>query len=156
MNGRQRMLRFLRGEPVDRLPLAPVMMMFCADHIGQPYGRYVKDFRVLAEAQMRTAEAYDLDIVSCMSDPAREAFDCGARVEFYEDQPAAIFESQALLADKKTLATLRTPDPLGQGRMHSAVQALALMRERVGGEKGVMGWVEGPWRKRRTCGASTP
>jgi MtaA/CmuA family methyltransferase len=79
-----------------------------------------------------------------MSDPAREASDCGARVEFYEDQPAAIVESEALLADKKTLASLEIPDPLGGGRMHSAVRALALMRERVGDEKAVMGWVEGP------------
>jgi MtaA/CmuA family methyltransferase len=118
--------------------------MFCADHIGVKYGRYVEDPAVLAEAQVRTAEAYDLDVVSNMSDPAREAVDCGAHVEFYDDQPAAIVESDALLADKTKLARLTIPDPLGGGRMHKAVQALEMMKRQVGDEKLVMGWVEGP------------
>jgi MtaA/CmuA family methyltransferase len=144
MNGRQRVLAFLQGQPIDRLPLMPVVMMFCADQIGVKYGRYVEDYRVLAEAQVRTAERFDFDLVSNMSDPAREAFDCGAHVEFYDDQPAAIVESDALLADKSKLARLSVPDPLGGGRMHSAVSALELMKSQVGQEKLLMGWVEGP------------
>ncbi|MBM3999673.1 MAG: hypothetical protein FJ297_09080 [Planctomycetes bacterium] len=144
MNGRERVEALFRHEPVDRLPLMPVVMMFCADQIGVPYGEYVRDHRVLAEAQVRTAERFDLDIVSIMSDPAREAADCGARVEFFPDQPAAIVESDALLADTTTLARLAMPDPLGGGRMHAAVQALDRMRSEVGREKCLMGWVEGP------------
>ena len=144
MNGRERVFGLLAGEPVDHLPLMPIPMMFCADHIGRKYGEYVKDYRVLAEAQVRTAEAYDYDVVSCMSDPTREAHDCGARIEFFEDQPAAIVESQALLADKTTLASLSMPDPLGGGRMHDAVRSLELERQMVGNERIVMGWVEGP------------
>lgn len=144
MNGRERVLAFLNGEAVDCLPLMPVVMMYCADQIGVKYGEYVKDHRVLAEAQIATAAALDLDIVSNMSDPAREAADCGAHVEFYEDQPAAIIESDALLADKKTLASLTLPDPNGGGRMHEAIRAVELMKQRVGNERAVMGWVEGP------------
>jgi MtaA/CmuA family methyltransferase len=104
----------------------------------------MNDYRVLAEAQMRTAERFDFDLVSIMSDPAREAFDCGAHVEFYDDQPAAIVESDALLVDKTKLARLAIPNPLGGGRMHSAILALELMRSQVGREKLLMGWVEGP------------
>ncbi len=144
MNGRERVLAFFSGKRVDRLPLMPVVMMYCADKIGVKYGEYVNDHRVLAKAQIETAAALDLDIVSNMSDPAREAADCGARVEFYEDQPAAIIESEALLTDKLVLASLNLPDPVGGGRMHEAVRALELMKERVGNEKAVMGWVEGP------------
>ena len=120
MRSQERVLQFLEGKPVDRLPLMPVVMMFCADHIGVKYGEYVRDHRVLAEAQIRTAEAYDFDVVSNMSDPAREAADCGARIEYYDDQPAAIVESEARLADKTELSRLQTPDPLGSGRMHEA------------------------------------
>lgn len=144
MNGRERVVAYLEGKPVDRLPLMPVVMMFCADRIGVKYGEYVRDFRVQAEAQMRTADEFDFDLVSNMSDPAREAADCGAHIEFYPDQPAAIVEDDALLADPTRLARLKAPDPLGGGRMHAAVQALALMKERVGDRKAIMGWVEGP------------
>ena len=144
MNGRQRVLAFLNDQPVDHLPLMPVVMMFCADQIGVKYGQYVKDHKTLAEAQIRTAQAFDFDIVSNMSDPAREAADCGAHVQFYDDQPAAIIESDALLADKSALSRLAIPDPLGGGRMHEAIKALELMKLRAGDDKAIMGWVEGP------------
>ena len=104
----------------------------------------MRNHQTLAEAQSRTAEDYDFDIVSNMSDPAREAADIGAQIEYYEDQPAAIIESEALLADKSVLASLETPDPLGGGRMHEAIKALEVMSRRVGDQKAVMGWVEGP------------
>jgi uroporphyrinogen-III decarboxylase len=63
MNGRERVLAFLNDDPIDRLPLMPVVMMYCADQIGVKYGEYVKDYRVLAEAQIKTAETLDLDII---------------------------------------------------------------------------------------------
>ena len=78
MNGRQRILAKIEQRPVDRLPLMPITMMFAADHAGVPYGQYATDYQVLAQAQMQTAQAYDFDYVSSISDPAREAADCGA------------------------------------------------------------------------------
>jgi MtaA/CmuA family methyltransferase len=121
----------------------PITMMFAADHAGVPYGRYVKDFRVLVEAQLAVAEAYDIDHVSCISDPAREVADCGGAVCFFDDQPPAIDETRALLGDKAALARLKVPDPLGGGRMHDRVRAAALFKEKAGGRL-VEGWVEGP------------
>ncbi|HID23131.1 MAG TPA: hypothetical protein EYP14_12115, partial [Planctomycetaceae bacterium] len=144
MNGRERVAGLLRGEPVDSLPLMPITMLFAAHHAGVPYGRYAADHRVLVDAQLRTAEDFDFDYVSCISDPAREAADCGAVVHYPDDQPPAIDESQALLADKSKLSSLKVPDPLGGGRMFDRVQAAAAFRERVGGEKLIEGWIEGP------------
>ena len=144
MNGRERILARLEGRPTGRLPLMPITMMFAASEIGARYYDYVTDHRVLAEAQMRTAEKFGFDYVSVISDPAREAADLGATVEFYPDQPPAIIESRALLADKSTLANLRPPDPLGGGRMHDRVQGVALLKQRAGGSLMVEGWVEGP------------
>ncbi len=144
MNGRERVLAIMDHRPEERIPLMPITMMFAADQIGVPYGRFVGDYRLLAEAQLRTAERFDLDQVSCISDPAREAADLGANVRFFDDQPPAMDESQALLADKKVLARLEFPDPLGGGRMHDRVKAAALLAEKAAGEKIVEGWIEGP------------
>jgi len=144
MNGRERILAHLDGQPVDHLPLMPITMMFAADLAGVRYRDYVTDHRVLVETQLRVAEEFDFDYVSCISDPAREAADCGAAVEFFDDQPPAIVESQARLADKTELARLGIPDPLGGGRMTDRVRAAAWFRERAGGQKLIEGWVEGP------------
>jgi MtaA/CmuA family methyltransferase len=144
MNSRERVLNHLAGQPVDHLPLMPITMMFAADLIGARYRDYCTDCRVLAEAQIRTAEQFGFDYVNTMSDPAREAADCGAPVEYFEDTPVALAEDRALLADKTILARLRLPDPLGGGRMHNGVKAVALLKERVGRDKIVEGWIEGP------------
>ena len=79
MNGRERVLAMLGGREPDRLPLMPITMMFAADQTGARYRDYARDYRVLAEAQAATAEKFDLDYVSAISDPAREASDLGRR-----------------------------------------------------------------------------
>lgn len=144
MNGRERILALLEGRPVDRLPFMPITMMFACDQIGAKYRDYCADYRVLVEGQIRTAEKFGLDYVNTMSDPAREAADCGAKVEFFDNQPVAIVEDQALLADKTKLARLKVPDPLGGGRMHNGIKALALYKQKVGGQLMIEGWIEGP------------
>lgn len=121
----------------------PITMMFACDQIGARYRDYCTDYRVLVEGQLRTAEAFGFDYVNTMSDPACEAADCGAAVEYFENQPFAIIEEQALLADKTRLASLKIPDPLGGGRMHNLIKALNLLKERVGDQMIVEGWVEG-------------
>jgi len=144
MTGRQRLLAHLRGEAVDCLPQMPITMMFSADRIGVPYGKYALDHRLLVEGQIGVAEQFDFDYVSCISDPAREAADCGAKIQHFDDQPPAIDEQNALLSDKSLLAKLEVPDPTGGGRMHDRVRAAALFRERVGDDKLIEGWIEGP------------
>lgn len=144
MNGYERITAMLAGRPVDHLPLMPITMMFAGDQLGVPYRLYVSDYDVLVEAQIRTAEKFGFDYVSCISDPTREAADCGARIQWFDNQPPAIDENNALLADKKVLVGLKSPDPLAGGRMYDRVQAAAVFRQRVGGQYLIEGWIEGP------------
>ena len=132
------------GRRPDRLPFMPIIMMFASDHSGVRYYDYATNHRVLAQAQLAVAEAYDIDHVSCISDPAREAADCGAQVRFFESAPPCIDESCSLLAEKKELLSLREPDPAGGGWMHDRINAASLLRALVGRSRLVEGWVEGP------------
>ena len=146
MNGRERVLAMMEGRPTDRLPLMPITMMFAGDQIAARYGDYTRDYRVMVEAQLRTAEKFDFDYVSGISDPAREAADCGAHIEYFDNQPPAINENDARLADKTELARLKTPDPLGGGR--GGEKSCSGDRERAGGgspcRQGVDGRVDRP------------
>ena len=132
------------GEP-DRLPLMPITMMFAAGLIGVKYRDYARDHRVLAEAQLRTAETFGFDYVSAISDPAREASDLGAAIEWFDDQPPAILESQALLAEKSRLVALAPPrsgDRSAHARPRGSRAPAA--PKRAGSDLLVEGWVEGP------------
>ena len=144
MNGSERILAMLDGRPVDSLPFMPITMMFAADHDGIKYLEYATDCRAQAAAQLRVAEDYDIDYVSVISDPACEAADCGAQVKFFPNQPPAIDEANALLAEKGRLSCLKAPAPADGRRMNNRLKALALLKERAGNDKLVEGWVEGP------------
>jgi MtaA/CmuA family methyltransferase len=144
MTSRERVIAQVQDQPIDHLPLMPITMMFAGDHAGIKYGEYCRDFNQLVEAQLRTAEAFGFDFVSCISDPAREAADCGASIQYFEDQPPAIIEENARLSDKTELSRLKIPDPLGGGRMTDRVQAAALFKKRSAGRLLIEGWVEGP------------
>jgi MtaA/CmuA family methyltransferase len=145
MNGYERVLATLERRQPDTLAFMPITMMFAADQIGVPYGRYVTDYSVLVEAQLATARKFDADHVSCISDPAREAADCGAAVHFFDEQPPTVDEANALLLDKSRLKTLSIPDPTKPGsRMNDRVQGVKLFAEKVKGELFIEGWVEGP------------
>ncbi|MFB3906261.1 MAG: uroporphyrinogen decarboxylase family protein [Acidobacteriota bacterium] len=144
MNGRERVLATLEGKQTDRLACMPITMMFAADQIGVKYGSYATDFRVLAEAQIKTAECFGFDYVSAISDPAREAADFGAKVLYPEDQPPALIEDDALLAEKSTLLSLKPLDPRTGRRMTDRLEAVALLRQKTGNSLCVEGWVEGP------------
>lgn len=129
---------------MDRLPLMPITMQLAADLIKVKYRDYSTNFRLLAEGQVMVAEMFEFDYVNTMSDPGREAADCGAVIEAFENSPAAMVEEQALLADKADLLKLKVPNPLGGGRMNNGIKAVAHLKELIGKEKIVEGWIEGP------------
>jgi hypothetical protein len=51
MNSRERVLPFLAGQAVDRLPCMPLTKMFASDYIGTKYLDYTTDFRVAVRAR---------------------------------------------------------------------------------------------------------
>lgn len=144
MNSRERVLAMLEGRPVDSLPALPITMMFAADQIGVKYLEYATNYRLLADAQIAVAERFDIDHVSVISDPGCEASALGAVLKLFPDQPPAIDEEHALLEDKTKLGSLQVPDPAAAERMRNRAEGVRLLKERVGKDKLVEGWIEGP------------
>lgn len=144
MNGRERILAQMEGRPIDRLPLMPITMMYAGDTAGVRYGDYARHHERLVESQLKTAETFGFDYVSAISDPAREASDLGGVIEWFDDQPPAINETLALLADKQAFAKFPSPETVLGERMKDRVSAVRALRAAVGNEKAVEGWVEGP------------
>ena len=144
MTGKERIEKTLRGEPTDSLPLIPITMMIASAAIGEPYRRYVLDAKVHALGQIEFAARHDIDHVSAISCPTTEAADLGASIIYYDNQPPAIDEEHALLAQKERLPALKTIDPGSGPRMAKRLEVIRLLKEGVGAEKIVEGWIEGP------------
>jgi uroporphyrinogen decarboxylase len=137
----ERVRRRLRGEPVDRRPNFDIYMQRAAHHVGRPLSRYYQDHRALVEANLAILEAFDLDIVQTISDPYREASDLGLDVEWPEDSLPV--RRAILLRGPEDASRLRLVAPEDGRRMSDRLDAVRLLRERVGDDVPVMGWVEG-------------
>lgn len=137
----ERMTARLAGGPVDRPPNFDIFMTFGARRTGKPLREYFLDHRVLVDANMYVIEHFDVDIVQTLSDAYRETSDFGAEIAFPEDDlPLSTIPFLQQPGDINRLARL---SPYAGRRMSDRVEAIHLLRERVGGEYPIMGWVEG-------------
>ena len=141
MNSLERLQNTLSARPVDRALNFDILMMRAAHHIHAPLSTYYQDYRVLCEANLAALQAFDLDIVQTISDPYREAADCGLAVEFpFDSLPLS---KQPLILEPGDLGKVRFPAQRFGARMNDRLEAVRSLRNQVGSEVPVMGWVEG-------------
>ncbi|MBL7115788.1 MAG: uroporphyrinogen decarboxylase family protein [Kiritimatiellae bacterium] len=141
MNGYERYVGILKGEPVDFLPRIPILMQFAAEYIGSDYAAFASDYQVLVEANRKCALDFGIDQLSCISDPYRETQGFGSTIEYVTDGPP---RSTHPLEENKDLSLLQKPNPMVSERMRDRVNAAATYKEKYHGEYSILGWVEGP------------
>jgi len=117
-------------------------MAWSANYIGRTYRDYYLDGDVLVAAQLAVTRAFNLDQISAISDPWREASAYG--IEF--DYPAdGIGKPREMLI--KTYNDISRIKPLNienAERMKQRVESVQKMASETGQTHSVLGWVEGP------------
>lgn len=141
MNSLQRLHNLLQGAPVDKTLNFDIFMMRAAHHIDAPLSKYYLDHRVLCDANLAVLKEFDLDIVQAISDPYREAADAGLEVEFPDDNLP--LSKKPLIVEPDDLKHINFPAQNFGPRMTDRLNGIRAMREQVGDEVPVMGWVEG-------------
>lgn len=140
MTSYARVMNRMAGKPVDRLPNLNLVMMFAAEQLGVPFGRYCTDYRLLADGVCLCHEKFGLDMLCAISDPMREAEGLGAKVIIPED--AVPYSREKRLQRVEDIDTLQVVDPASSRRMNDRLEAVRLMKQRAGQDVPV-GWVEG-------------
>jgi MtaA/CmuA family methyltransferase len=147
MDPRERVRRALRGEPVDRPPVAYLFLGGAHHVLGRMGDRMASVYRnadKIAEVQMVAAEMFghDAGMVpwGCLTVEA-EAFGCG--LEWYEDYYPRVVERP--LAGTRDLSVLPEPDPSRSGRMPLVLEALTRLRDRSGDDLFIVAMVVSPF-----------
>lgn len=141
LTSKERVLRRISGEPVDRIPNLGIIMAFAARQTGVKYGDYVRDYKLLTDANIYCCDTYGIDMVSAISDPMREAHDFGADVIFPED--GVPYCKDYFIKDITDISMLKPCDPRKGERMSDRVKAVERYKEKVGDRYPILGWVEG-------------
>jgi MtaA/CmuA family methyltransferase len=141
VNAYERVMNRLNGKPADRTPNFNIVMGFGMRYLKKPLQGYFLDHRLLCEAHLAVAEAFDIDVVSIIADSYRESSDLGAEVEFPEDDLP--YPVRPFFSSQERFSSYRLPASFIGPRMGDAIEGVRRFREQVGGEVPIMGWVEG-------------
>ena len=141
MTSYERVMKRLKGEPVDKIPNMNIVMAFAAKHVGASFREYATDYRVLVDSKIACANDFGIDKVSVISDPMREAYGFGAKVIIPENDVP--FCREHLLSDLDEIKNLKPVDPFQSERMLDRIRAVESFKKQVGGKIPIIGWVEG-------------
>jgi MtaA/CmuA family methyltransferase len=144
MTSKQRCLAAIARQPVDRVPVFPLLMFLAADRLGISYRRYATDGSALAEAQLNVRGRFGVDAITACSDAFRISADLGGAMAYPDDHPPHL--QRPLVTCAADLDRLGRPDPTASGsRMADRTNAVRVMVGDVGDECLVVGWVDMPF-----------
>jgi MtaA/CmuA family methyltransferase len=142
MTPKERVHAILRGEPYDRPAVTPIFMSWAAGFIGRTYRDYYLDGDVLARAQLAVARAFNLDQVSAISDPWREASAYGMEFDYPEQGVGR--PRRLLIQGPGDIGRIRRFEIESAPRPRQRIESIRQMARAVGRTHSVLGWVEGP------------
>lgn len=143
----ERVFARLNRKPIDRIPNLSIIMTFAAKYTGKSYDQYIRDYRLLVDGNLKCCEDFEIDMLSAISDPMREAHAFGAEVVFPPD--GVPYSPNPFVNSAKDLEKLQIRDPMKEDRLLDRVRAIELYKQKCGNHYPVLGWVEGAFAE--TC-----
>ena len=142
MTSKERIIASITGQPHDRCAVTPIFMAWAAHFIGHTYRDYYLNGDTLVRAQLAVVKAFNIDQISAISDPWREASGYGLSLSYPAQgvgKPNAWF-----IQSPEDIQKLKRLDIPSIERMQQRVDSIAAMAAQVGKTHSVLGWVEGP------------
>jgi len=142
MTSKERIYAILNGDSYDRPAVTPIFMSWSANFIGRTYRDYYLDGDVLVEAQLAVVRTFNIDQISAISDPWREASAYGMEFDYPQDGVGK--PKDLLIKTRDDIARLKVLDVEKAERTRQRIESVKKMAARVGQTHSVLGWVEGP------------
>jgi len=142
MTPKERIYAILKGGSYDRPAVTPIFMAWSANFIGRTYRDYYLDGDVLVQAQLAVTRAFNLDQISAISDPWREASAYGMEFEYPPEgvgRPKEVF-----IKTQDDISKVKPFDIENAERTKQRIESVRKMAAEVGQTHSVLGWVEGP------------
>lgn len=126
MNSKEKYLQTLQKNPVNSIPVTPIVVQYAASFSGYTIREYTKNPKIMAKALVNTQQALNYDAIYVSADTWVNASAMGSEITYPEENPA---EGQTLLESKSDINALREPDPSKDGRWPKMLKAAELVVE---------------------------
>ena len=136
MSGRARVLAAIRGEPVDRIPVAQHNYAFAAHYVGLTLREFSNSPEKAAQALADTAYDFGYDCIIAVLEEGPLAEAMGAGIESVDDQPGRV--ARPAVRSLHDVPGLPLPDPMTDGRLPQWLETTRLLRSKVGDDLAIM------------------
>jgi len=141
--GKQYMLSAIRRKRLDRLPTTVLIGPYCAKMAGYSVRDILTDAQKSAKAHLAFYDRFLPDSLIVYNDIYLELEAIGCELEFPEDNVS--HPKRAMLANKKSLAGLKIPDPRKDARLPYFLELCERVSAKVRHEASVGLGHSGPW-----------
>ena len=141
MNGYERTVKFVLGEPVDRPPFMPLAIEWISREQGIPYPEFIYDPEKRIRSYRAAVTKYDFDCVLPDADFYEQLEDFGAKPVF----DGKAFSAAPIIEDVTEISHLSLPDYAPGTREGNRLAILRALAEEFKGEKYIFGIAVGPF-----------
>jgi uroporphyrinogen-III decarboxylase len=142
MNSKELTLTAINGVP-EKVPFNPFLMHLAAALNNVVYSQdYVQNPETLADCQIKCAKFFGIDHANVSTDAYREASAWGVEINFEGHTPVP---KPGTELDWEQFESIETPNLLESARIQDRVCAVKLLRDHVGSDLCVVGWIEAPF-----------
>jgi uroporphyrinogen-III decarboxylase len=142
MTPKERIYATLKGESYDHPAVTPIFMAWSANFIGHTYRDYYLDGDVLVKAQLAVTRTFNIDQISAISDPWREASAYGMEFDYPPDGVGK--PNDVLIKTAEDISLVKPFDIVSAERPKQRIESVRKLAADVGQTHSVLGWVEGP------------
>ena len=138
MNGYERCMAAIKGQPVDRLPVDLHTFLMCAQDSGMGYDEFVRDGAAMARMQLALWREFGHDMLLVENGTAALAEALGCQVACRPDGPPVV--EKPLIGEPEEIPGLKIPENFWDSPMLRAnLEAVGRLREVLGDQAFVMG-----------------
>lgn len=143
MNGKERVLKAIKCEKVDRTPWVPFVGVHGGSLLGVNAEEYLKSEELVVKGVQNSIERYNPDGVPVVFDLQVEAETFGCELRWAEDNPPSVTSHPLSAVGGKTLADLKVPEAT-DGRIPLCLNATRRLRE-ANPDLAIYGLITGPF-----------
>lgn len=132
MTPKERMGAFLTGQPLDRVPIIPLLLNVAARLAGMTVREHGRDGLKMGQAHVRTWQRYRQDMITIFTDTAVLAEAMGTKLYYPDDDAARV--DVPVVQEPGDVDKLLDPDPWGDNGMRTYLEAIRHCNAAVGDE----------------------
>jgi len=143
MNSLERVVAAVGFQKTDRVPVIAQVFAHAATIQVVSVDEYVQDGETIARCQLKALARYGYDAVFSVMDVSVEAEAVGSVLQYRRNQYP--FVERYAFSALDTWTAPEIPDPEKAGRMPEMLEAIRILREKLGDEVLVVGCIVGPF-----------